>query len=236
VRLEEIWDWLRTSPLLWLLVTLGGYELGRWLRTRTGHPLAQPVLVAIVVVGSAVSLLRVEYDTYVDATAILTFLLGPATVALAIPLYHQAHRLAGIVVPVLLALGLGAAVSLSTGIVLVQALGGSEQLARTMAPKSATAPVAIALVDHLGGVTELVAVFTTLAGTLGAVVGPAVLDLFRVRDPRARGLAVGAVSHGIGTSRLLHDDHVAGAFAGLAMGLTALATCLVAPLLEPVLL
>lgn len=236
MRLHETWDWLRTSPYLWLFVTLAAYEWGRRLRARTGHPLAQPTLVAIVVCDLLIELLGVSYDDYRSATGLIAFLLGPATVALAVPLHRQAHRLRGLVTPMIAGLVAGSVVSVGSGILLVRALGGGDLLARTMAPKATTTPVAIALAGDLHGIPELAAVFAIVIGTFGAVVGPSLLTLVRVRDPRARGLALGAVSHGIGTSRLLHDDAVAGAFAGLSMGLTALATCVVVPVLAPLLL
>jgi putative effector of murein hydrolase len=122
-------------------------------------------------------------------------------------------------------------VSIGTAYALVLLLGGDEQLAITMAPKAATTPVSIALSDVAGGIPSLTAVLTILVGILGAVAGPKVLDLARIRDRRARGLALGSVSHGIGTSRALVEDETEGAFAGLAMGLTALATSIVLPLL-----
>jgi putative effector of murein hydrolase len=138
--------------------------------------------------------------------------------------------------PLAVAIPLGAAVSIAAGILLVRALGGDETLQRTMAPKAATTPVSIALSETVHGLPPLTAAVTIVAGTLGAVAGPAVLTLLRIRDPHARGLALGSVSHGIGTSRALHDDALEGAFAGLAMGLTALATSLLLPLLVPLLL
>lgn len=236
MRLHETWTWLHTSPLPWLLLTVAAYELGRRVRARTGHPLAQPVLITLVVVGAAIKLTGTPYGVYRSDTDLIAFFLGPATVALAIPLHRQAHRLRGLVVPMLLGLLAGAVVSTAGGILLVEALGGGETLARTMAPKSTTTPVAIALADRFDGIAPLAAVFAILVGTFGAVVGPAALDLLRIREHRARGLALGAVSHGIGTSRALHDDPVEGAFAGLSMGLTALLTCLVLPVVAALLL
>lgn len=227
---RETWDWLLGSPLFFVLLTLVAYRIGRELKDRTGgHALAQPVLVAIVLVGGVITLLDVDYDDYRSGTALIAFWLGPATVALAVPLHRQAHRLRGFVVPMLVAIPLGAVVSMGTAVVVVQALGGSEELVRTLAPKSTTTPVAIALADTAGGLASLTAVFTILVGILGAVAGPAVLNLLRVRDRRARGLALGAVSHGIGTSRALVEDETEGAFAGLSMGLTALATSILLP-------
>ncbi|WP_121253369.1 LrgB family protein [Nocardioides ferulae] len=229
---SETWTWLTHSPLFFVLLTLAGYRLGRELNERTGgHALAQPVLVAIVVVGAAISLLDVDYDDYRAGTELIAFWLGPATVALAVPLHRQAERLRGFVVPMLVAVTVGAVVSVTTVVLLVRALGGDELLARTMASKATTTPVSIALTETLDGLPPLAAVVTILAGILGAVAGPAALTLLRVSDRRARGLALGAVSHGIGTSRALVEDPTEGAFAGLSMGLTALATSLLAPLL-----
>ncbi|MBG6098769.1 LrgB family protein [Nocardioides luteus] len=218
------------SVILWLFVTVAAYELGRWLRKRTHSPLAQPVAVAIVIVGTLLTVSGTSYDDYADATTLISFLLGPATVALAIPLYHQVSRLKGMVVPVLVALTAGAVVSVVSGILLVRWLGGSDVLERTMAPKAVTTPVAIELTDRLGGYPELSAAFAIVIGIIAAMVAPRVLTLLGIRDPRARGVAVGAVSHGIGTARMLEESQVEGAFSGLAMGLTAVVTCLMVPL------
>lgn len=230
--MTETLDWLRSSPLLGMFLTLLGYRLGLEVRARAGgHPLAQPVLVAIAVIGLALWALDVEYDEYLTGGSVIGFFLGPATVALAVPLHRQAHHLRELLVPMLVAVPVGAAVSITTAVLTVRALGGGEVLELTMAPKSATTPIAIAVTDQIGGSTSLVAVFTIVAGVLGAVAAPALLTLFRIRDHRARGLAIGAVSHGIGTSRALHDDPTEGAFSGLSMGLTALATSALVPVL-----
>ena len=219
------------TPVFALFVTVAAYALGRRLRDRTGHPLAQPVLVAIAVVGALLVLLDIDYRDYRADVELIAFWLGPATVALAVPLHRQARRLTGYLLPLLVALVAGVVVSVGSGVLIVEALGGSEELARSVAPKSATTPVSIMLAERLDGIGPLAAVFTIMVGLLGATAGPAVLDLLRVRDRRARGLAIGAVSHGIGTSRSLADNEVEGAFAGLSMGITALATGLLLPLL-----
>lgn len=219
------------SPLFLLTLTIGAYYVGCHLRDRTnGHPLAQPALVAIAIVGPAITVFEVDYPDYRSATELIAFWLGPATVALAVPLHRQAHRLRGLWLPMLTAITTGAAVSVASAILIVRAFGGGEVLEATLAPKAATTPVAIALSERIDGLPPLTAALAIVVGLLGAVAGPAVMTLLRIREPRARGIALGAVSHGIGTSRLLHEDEVQGAFSGLSMGLTALAISLVLPL------
>ena len=224
-------DWLRTSPLLGVFLTIAGYRLGLEVQKRArGHALAQPVVVAVVVIALAMSALHVDYAHYLTGASIIGFFLGPATVALAVPLYRQAHHLGRMLVPMLIALPCGALVSIGTGVLVVRALGGSHLLQLTMAPKAATTPVSIAVSQTIGGLPPLTAVLTIVAGIVGAIAAPAVLDLARVRDRRARGLAIGAVSHGIGTSRALREDPIEGAFSGLSMGLTALVISVLTPI------
>ena len=227
--------WFLEQPLTWLVATLLAYRLGCWVRDRTGHSLAQPVLVAVVVLGAALLALDVDVATYADGTMLLTFLLGPATVALAVPLHRQLGRLRGWVVPMTAGLLAGGLVSVGSAVLLVRALGGDDLLARTVAPKATTSPVAIALSGTIDGVPPLTAAIGIAAGILGAVAAPSVLTWLRVREHRARGLATGAVSHGIGTSRMLAEHPVEGAFSGLSMGLTAVLTSALLPGLVAVL-
>lgn len=228
--MTETLEWLRGSPLTWLFVTLLAYRAGLWVRGRThGHPLAQPVLIAAALIIALLALLGIDYDTYMTGGSLIHLVLGPATVALAVPLHRQAHHLRAMALPLAISLPAGALVSIGSAVLTVRALGGGEALQNTIAPKAATTPVAIGIAESFGGVPALVAVFTMLAGMLGAVFGPWILDRMGVEDRRVRGLAMGAVSHGVGTSRSLHDSIVEGAFAGLAMGLTALLTSLLVP-------
>jgi predicted murein hydrolase (TIGR00659 family) len=228
----ETWDWLAGSPLVGLLLTLVAYQVAVKVWQRTGrHTLLNPVLVAIVLVGGTLLLLDIDYDSYLEGAQYVAFFLGPATVALALPLHREARLVGKFAPSIIAAVVIGSVASVVSGYAFVELLGGSEELALSMAPKSATTPVSIALSESIGGIPSLTAVFTILAGLLGAVAAPAVLDLLRLRDTRVRGLAMGASSHGIGTARALSDHHREGAFSGLAMALTALATAAVLPLL-----
>ncbi|HEX6875592.1 MAG TPA: LrgB family protein [Nocardioidaceae bacterium] len=231
LHLGEAWSWLVGSPLFGVTLTLVAYELARRLWEWSGkHALLNPVLVAIVLTGATLQLLGVDYSDYMVGGSYIAFLLGPATVALALPLYYEARLVREAALPILVGILVGSAVSIGVAYGVARGLGADEQLALSMAPKAATTPVSIALSESVGGVPALTAVFTILAGVLGAVAGPGVLSLLRFRDIRVRGLALGAASHGIGTSRALEDHPTEGAFSGLAMALNALATALLLPL------
>jgi predicted murein hydrolase (TIGR00659 family) len=233
---HDTWQWLTGSPLFGVTLTLAAYWLGRWVFRRTaGNAFAQPVLVAIVLVSGVLLATGVSYGDYMVGGGLISFLLGPATVALALPLHQEWDRVRRSVVPVLVGVALGALTSVSTAVLVTGWLGGDERLQETLAPKAATTPVSIALAEQLGGIASLTAVLTIFAGITGAVLGPWVLTVLRVRDEEARGIAIGATSHGIGTARALHEGRTEGAFSGLAMALTALATALVVPWLVPLL-
>lgn len=221
---------MSASPLFGIAVTLAAYWFSRWLFVRSGHhSVLQPVLVSIVVIGSFLELSGVSYDDYFTGARAIHFWLGPATVALALPLHHEWERIRRAAVPIGVGVVVGVLVSAFSAVLLTRWCGGGEVLQLTLAPKAATTPVSIAIATDVGGIPALTAVITVIAGITGAVAGPRVLDLARVRDPRARGLAIGAVSHGIGTARALHESRTEGAFSGLSMALTALGTSLLVP-------
>ena len=237
LRWSETWQWLGGSPLFGLTLTLAAYWLGRWVFRRTrGNAFAQPVLIAIVLVSAVLLATGISYEDYLRGGRLIAFLLGPATVALALPLHQEWERVRRSVLPVLAGVVAGALTSVSTAVLVTGWLGGGALLQETLAPKAATTPVSIALSEQLGGIPALTAVLTIIAGITGAVLGPWLLTLLRVRDQEARGIAIGATSHGIGTARALHEGRTEGAFSGLSMALTAVATSATVPWLVPLLL
>jgi predicted murein hydrolase (TIGR00659 family) len=189
------------------------------------------VLVAIVLIVLVLKIGDVDYADYLVGGSYVGFWLGPATVALALPLHHEWHLVRRAAVPILTGVLAGAVVSICSAIWVTDLAGGSRELQLTMAPKAATTPVSIALSAQIGGIPALTAVLTILAGITGAILGPWVLDRIGVRDQRARGIAMGSVTHGIGTARALAESRTEGAFSALCMGLTAVATSALVPVL-----
>jgi predicted murein hydrolase (TIGR00659 family) len=231
-QLEAIWVYLAASPLLALTLTLVAYQCGLWLYARSRqNPLVNPVLIAVLLLVGLLSATGTEYATYFDGAQFVHFLLGPATVALAIPLYRQVQRLRQSLLAIVTAVLCGSLTAVASAVGIAWLLGASREILLSLAPKSVTTPVAMGISEQLGGLPTLTAVVVILTGITGAMAGTAVLKLCRVEDSRACGLAIGVAAHGIGTARAFQIDGVAGAFSGLAMGLNALATTVLVPVL-----
>jgi predicted murein hydrolase (TIGR00659 family) len=231
-NLREIWVYLSASPLLHLTLTLLAYQAGsRIYQWGKLNPLLNPVLIAICLLVGALVLTGTSYTDYFEGAQFVHFLLGPATVALAIPLYRQFERVKRSAPLILSSILVGSLTASLSAVGLVWLLGGSWTTALSIAPKSVTAAVAMGVSEQLGGLPSLTAVMVILTGIFGAMLGPPLLNILRIHDWSARGLAIGTASHGIGTARALQVNEVAGAFAGLAMGLNALATSILLPLL-----
>ena len=230
--LEETWVYLSASPLFHLTLTLVAFQAASWLFEKSGHnPLLNPVLVAVLLIVPILLVTETDYATYFEGAQFVHFLLGPATVALAIPLYRQWHHVRRSARAILISLLSGSVTAIVTAVATLWAFGAPRDLMISVAPKSTTAPVAMALAEELGGLPSLTAVLVIVTGILGAMFGPLVLNLIGVKNWEARGLAIGTASHGIGTAQALQVNETAGAFSGLAMGLNALATALLLPLI-----
>jgi predicted murein hydrolase (TIGR00659 family) len=231
-ELQAIWVYLAASPLLTLTLTLVAYQGGIWLYHKSGNnPLVNPVLIAMFAIVGLLFLTDTDYRTYFDGAQFIHFLLGPATVALAIPLYRQLRKVKESLLAIIVTVLCGSLTAAASSVGIAWLLGASQQTLLSIAPKSATTPVAMGIAEQLGGLPTLTAVVVILTGITGAMTASWLLQLVRIRDARASGLAIGISSHGIGTARAFQISEVTGAFSGLAMGLNALATAILVPLL-----
>jgi predicted murein hydrolase (TIGR00659 family) len=228
--LTQIWVYLAASPLLWLTATLVCYLMALKVYRLGGEsPLLNPVAIAIALLIGLLKLTGTPYQTYFDGAKFVHFLLGPATVTLAIPLYRQRERLRTLALPVLAALLVGVMTAALSAIALGALCGADTKTLISLAPKSVTAPVAMGISEKLGGLPSLTAVLVIGTGIVGAVFGTGLLRLLRIRDEAVKGFAMGLAAHGIGTARAFQVSPVMGAFSGLAMALSAFATALVLP-------
>lgn len=228
--LAEIWVYLSASPLLGLTITLAAYCIAHRLYVyANANPLLNPVVTAIVMLIVFLILTDTSYADYFEGGQYVHFLLGPATVALAIPLYQQAANLRKLWLPLSITLFSGVTIAALSAVLLAKFLGADLQTQLSLAPKSVTAPVAMGISENIGGLPSLTAAFVVVTGILGAVIGTKLLAILRFKDNSTIGIALGLAAHGIGTARAFQVNSEMGAFAGLAMALSAFITAVVLP-------
>lgn len=216
---------LLAAPLLWLTVTIGVFELFDTASRRAGrHPLCHPVLWATPVLIGLLLATDTPYDAYKAATMPLSFLLGPAVVGLAVPVWAERARIRRLAVPIGLALMAGAVVSIVSAVGILALFGPPREILASIAPRATTTPVAMAVAGQLGGIPALAAVIVLFAGVVGAMAATPLLNALRLTDYRARGFAIGVAAHGIGAARAFQVDATAGAMASLGMALNAVVT------------
>lgn len=228
----EIWSYLSRGPLLWLTATLAAYAIGdACFRAAGRRPIVNPVLIAVAILALLLQTTGTDYATYFQGAQFVHFLLGPATICLALPLWDNLPRVRKAALPLLVALLAGSTTAILSALAIARAFGITGETLASLAPKSTTAPVAIGISQAIGGSPTLTAVLVILTGITGAVVTTPLLNLLRIKDWRARGFATGVAAHGIGTARAFQVHQTAGAFAGLGMGLNAVLTAIIAPVL-----
>ncbi|HKL49126.1 MAG TPA: LrgB family protein, partial [Desulfuromonadales bacterium] len=230
-----MWNDLVNTPLFGIGLTLAVFTLAQACYRRTGWLLLHPVATTIAAIMAVLLVLGIPYETYALGGDMILFLLGPSVVALAVPLYQRRAEIMRRKVPILLGVLAGAVSSIVTACGLGWLLGANRDVVLSLAPKSVTTPIAIGLVEKIGGIAPLTAAIVVLTGCIGALCGPEFCRLAGIHSSTASGLAVGTASHGIGTARMLEVNRLAGAAAGLAIGLNGLMTAVILPLFTPIL-
>lgn len=230
--IREIWVYLSGSPLLALILTLAAYQIGVVAYERAHrHPLVNPVAIAVLLVAGAITAIDMPYPKYFEGAQFVHFLLGTATVALAVPIHHGLKELRGRIVPLIAAVLVGGATSIASAVGTARLLGADDAITGGFYAKSVTAPIAMGVAERIHASPTLTAVFAIATGILGAVVGRFVLDAVGSKAWWQRGFALGIAAHGIGTARAFSVNAEAGRFAGLAMGLHGIIGATLIPVL-----
>lgn len=228
---SALWVYLSATPLFWLTLTVVVWLAADRVALASGrHAAVNPVLISIVLIGGLLRLTGTPYPVYFDGAQFVHFLLGPATVALGVPLWRNRALVRREIVPMLGALMVGSTVAIVSAIGFARLFSASHAVAASLAPKSVTAPVAMAISERIGGLPALTAALVITTGIIGAIVVTPMMNVFGIRDWAARGFAAGLASHGLGTARAFACHPIAGVFAGIAMGLNAIATAILVPL------
>ncbi|MFP4161587.1 MAG: LrgB family protein [Ectothiorhodospira sp.] len=229
--ITDIWAFLSASPLLWLTMTLLAFQASLWLNRRLrGGPVLHPVLLSMALLIGVLLLTGTDYDTYFEGAQFIHFLLGPATVALAIPLYENRLQIRALLLPLLTAGVAGAGTAAVSAVVIAHLLGADPRTLVSLAPKSVTSPIAMGVSEKLGGLPSLTAALVLLTGALGCLLAPLLIRLMGIRDDRVKGFALGVTAHGFGTVQAFGISVTAGAFAGLGLSLAGILTAFLLPL------
>lgn len=223
------------APAVWIAVTIVIYALARWGYLRTRSPLLNPALISITAVIALLLATSTPYAQYDRGGHLLSFSLGPAVVALGVPLALQLGEIRRNVRAIGAATVAGSVTGILTGAGVAAALGASHDVVRSLAPRSVTTPIAMAIASHIGGIPALSALVAIATGVIGGVIGPGLLRAAGIRSRLAIGLALGAAAHGLGTARATEEGDVEGAASGMAMGLNGAVTALLAPLIVAIL-
>jgi len=233
---QAAWEALIHHPLFGVAITLAVFQLAYAAYEKTRWVFLQPVLVSMTLIVGILLLCGIDYDEYRISAQWLTLLLGPATVALAVPLYLNLRRIRELFGPIVITLLVAGVFATALGMALAWAFGADDMILMTLAPKSVTSPIAMLVAEQIGGVVALAAVFVMITGVLGAILGPELLRRFGVQHPAARGIALGLTAHAVGTAQALQESDECGAFAALAMSLMGVMTAVLLPLAVALLL
>lgn len=228
--LLQIWVYLSTSPLLGLTITLLAYLAGLKLyQLSSNNPAVNPVAIAVVLIMAYLTLTNTTFKSYFKGAQFIHFLLGPATVAFAIPLYQQIEKLKKLWLPIGISVVVGVTTGTLSSIFIARLFDASPETIASLAPKSMTTPIAMGVSEQIGGLPSLTAVLVISTGIIGAVFGTKLFSILRIRDDSTQGIALGLNAHGIGTARAFQVSPEMGAFAGLGMALMAFTGPLLIP-------
>jgi predicted murein hydrolase (TIGR00659 family) len=230
-KLYYIWIYLQAEPLFWLTLTIGSYLIADFIYRKSNlFPLLNPVALSVLLVSLILISFNIQYERYFDGAKFIHFLLGPATVALAIPIYRKWDLIISNSKAILISLILGSFFAIFITYVLSLQFKLQEELIFSLLPRSVTAPIAMGISEIIGGIPSLTAIITLITGVVGASLGVFVFDLMKLKKMEARGFSLGLASHGIGTARAMSRDKNAGVFAAVGMGLSGLITSIIVPL------
>ncbi|MCV6611172.1 MAG: LrgB family protein [Amphritea sp.] len=232
----EFWVFFSAKPLMWLIITIAVFLSSSWFNRRVGNtPLLHPVLVSLTLIIAFLLLTGTPYEIYFEGAQFIHFLLGPATVALAVPLYDHFGRVRKMLLPLVVACMAGAVTAAASALLVAKALDASTGTLLSLAPKSVTSPIAIGIAEKLGGYPSLASGLVLVTGALGCILAPPIYRILNVEDEAVKGFGLGVAAHGMGTAFAFEYGLMAGAFGGLAMGMTGAFTAFMLPLLIPLL-
>lgn len=220
------------SEIFILTLVIGVYVGAVWLYKKTKLSLLHPLLISIPVLAAITHLLGISYPSLERGSRIISFMLGPTVVVLGYLLYEQVAQLKANTVSIVTSVFVGCLTGIFSVIFIARYFGAAPVLIASLEPKSVTTPIAMSIAERSGGIPSIAAVVVIVVGIFGGVVGPFILEKLGIRSKIAKGLALGAAAHGLGTARAMELGTIEGAVSGLAMGVMGLMTAVLVPVVE----
>lgn len=232
MNLDAIIAYASTTPLTWIIVTISAYKIGILVYEKSGkHSLLQPIVVAYLIMLPLLIITKVPYKQYFESVSIIHFFLGPATVALALPLYKNLTLIRAYFFPIMVTLFIGGTFTILSALGILWLFGASKTTMLSMTTKSVTAPITIITAQDIGAIPSLAMGFVVITGLLGALFGSFIFKILRIKHDAAKGFALGLISHAIGIARAVEISDKAAAFAALAMGLVGVVIAILLPII-----
>ncbi len=232
MNLDALIAYVATTPLVWLIITISAYKIGILVYEKSGkHALLQPIVIAYIIMLPILIIANIPYKQYFESMGIIHFLLGPATVALALPLYKNLKLIRSYFVPIVATLILGGAFTILSALGILWLFDASTSTMLSMTTKSVTAPITIITAQDIGAIPSLAMGFVVITGLLGALFGSFIFKILRIKHDAAKGFSLGLISHAIGIARALEISDKAAAFAALAMGLVGVMIAILLPII-----
>lgn len=231
MNIDALIEYLNTTPLVWLIITLGAFKIGIIIYEKFNkNTFLQPIIVSYFIIMTLIFLTNTSYERYFESVQIIHFFLGTATVALALPLYKNLKYIKELILPIVLTLVVAGTFSIVFTLLLLWLFDAQLSTILSMTTKSVTAPIAIITSQQIGAIPSLAVGFIIITGILGALFGNMIFKVLKIKHDSSKGFALGLVSHAIGTARAIEISEKAGAFSALAMGLVGVLTAIVLPL------
>ena len=219
-----------SSPVFGVFISIVAYKIGEVIKEKFKFSIFNPLLIAIIVLVTFLSVFNISYDDYNKGGSIISFFLTPATIALALPLYKKFDLFKKNAFPILVGIICGVIAGLVCIIGLSKAFGLTDELTKSLLPKSVTTPIAMALSEQMGGMSSITVVAVIITGILGSVIGPILNKALKINDKVAMGIAMGNASHAVGTSKAMEIGETEGAMSSLTIAIAGIVTVLLAPL------
>ncbi len=215
---------LLASPFFGIALSIVAFSIGVWIQKKTGLVICNPLIIAIVLVSGVLLLFKIPYESYNEGGSIINMFLAPATSCLAVSVYTRVELLKRNWLPILAGCVAGSLTSMGSVFLLCRLFGLDEAMTYSLLPKSVTTPIAVGIAESHGGISSITVAAVILTGIMGSILAPFLIRIFRVKDAMTAGLAIGACSHAVGTSKAIEIGETEGAMSGLAIGICGIVT------------